>query len=350
MKNSRKLACTALLIVLCLFATLVVLASRPSRSEVFRGMASNALMTLGNVIDYLTPEAKLAMADTRLGVKLVDGKMLQYLLEHDAGAAKNEVYDKIMKLELGEPPCRFYYVFNFDAKDRVHSFCLIDTTYGYICNDELKPEEIGPRERFKKVCNLFGVDKEYEMYSCEFLEETPGQKSLKTAKAKNFWPLELFARYWWVFMLLVFFDFFYSDLKLMKDARTPIKMYALGLQLVCGVLCLAYATVFYTNTPVPDMRDFGRLVKGSYPQELSIVSDIILIASFAWWPISIVAVFLVSRCNWSPLIPLLYVIGGPLTFAMSESPFGGSEKLALPIFGNVIMLINTVYIKIKYAK
>lgn len=350
MKNNlRRVIYLAVLVAACLLNTFEVGASRPSASEVARRRSSGVIFTLGRTIESLSTKQMAEIIDVRKGVKLIDGQVLKHLMNLDTGSESNQLYDDVMKMETGEYQCHYYCILNLDMKNLDSEFFLLDTRYGHLygSRDE-KFSNLGPRSLFKELCILTGNDELYEKYAAEFIEETENQKKQKATSARDSVYMAILTKYWLWLVIFSFLDFIFIDFSYMKKEKWPVKLYGLGLHLVCTVICLSIVTIHYTNTPIPDLRNFSHLASGSYPTKLHFMSDIILLSSFSWWAISIAATFMAPRYKCSPAIPLLYVVSTPLALAMSESPFGGSQTIAFPVCGLVIMLINAIYIRKKY--
>ncbi|MBU1109946.1 MAG: hypothetical protein KKB51_24910 [Candidatus Riflebacteria bacterium] len=350
--KSRSYAYIFALIIFCLLISIVAKASRPSPRETAANRCSQTMSDLEDIFTGPFSERMVEMTGMRSGVIMIDGKVLKYLMEHDTDALRRKIYDQVAAMETGFSKCRYYCIFNLDRQVMNSSFVLVDTKHGYhgypygIMDKKLN--NFGPRSLFKELCTLFGTDEFYDRYSSDFLEETEDKKNLKTASTRDVGLPAFLARYWFVIVLLFFLDFYFIDLSYMESERVQVKDYAMGLHLVCSIMSISYVLIHYTGTPFPDVKTFLHLTKGAYPQELHFLADVTITSTFVWWPISIIAVWFAGRFNCSPVIPLLYVIAAPLALAISENPFGGIYKLAFPVCGVSIMLINAVYIKIKY--
>lgn len=352
MKNNRRLVLyLAVIVAACLLNAFELGASRPSQSEVAKYRSLDVLFTLGRAFDSLSNKQMEEILGGRKGVKLIDGRILKHLMELDAAYEQNKLYDDVMKMEAGDYKCHYYCVFNLDMKSPESEFLLQDTRYGYNygTRDE-KLSKMGPRSLFKELCTITENDELYEKYAAEFNEDGETQIKQKAARSRDSAFMEILTKYWLWLVVFSFFDFIFIDFGYMKGEKWAVKLYGLGSHLVCTVICLSIVTIHYTYAPIPDFRRFSLLARGSYPTDLHFLSDVILIASFGWWAISIAATFLASKYKCSPAIPLLYVVSTPLALAMSESPFGGSQTIAFPLCGLFIMLINAIYIKKKYQK
>jgi hypothetical protein len=350
MKNSlRQTVFLAILIIACLAPALELGASRPAPSEVAKNKSQNAVYYLGKSIESLSTEQLAEFFDRRKGVKLIDGRILKLLMDRDAEVEQNRLYDDIMALETGDHSCRFYCIFNIDMKNSDSQFFLLDTRHGHFYGSrDDQFYNLAPRDLFKKLCTLTGNDEFYEQYSTEFLNETAEQKKEKATSARNSPFMVFLAKYWFLLVLFSLGDFIFIDFSYMKTEKWPVKLYGLGLHLVCTIICLSIVTIHYTNTPIPGFRSFSHLASGCYPRELYTLSDVILVSSFSWWAISISATFLAPKFKCSPVIPLLYVVSAPMALAMSESPFKGTQSVAFPLCGLLMMFINAIYIKKKY--
>ncbi|MBU1108465.1 MAG: hypothetical protein KKB51_17450 [Candidatus Riflebacteria bacterium] len=347
--NLRRLTYTAVLVAACLLNTLELFAARPSGPEVARQISSSVFFHLASDMRMLSTEQLAQILDRRKGLQLIDGRILKLLMEWDAKSESNTLYDDIMIMESGNYPSHCYCIFNKDKENLDSEFFLLDTRHGlvYGINDD-QFSSLGPRGVFKELCTLTGNDEFYEKYASEFIEETETQKKQKATSARNSPFMEMLAKYGLWLLLLSFLDFIFFDLSYMKNEKWPVKLYGLGMQLVCTVVFLSIVTIHYTNTPIPGMRSFSHLVSGFYPSEVPVLSDVILITSFSWWFISIAAIYLAPRYKCSPAIPMLYVVFMPMALAMSESPFGGSQVFAFPLCGMILLTINYIYNQKKY--
>jgi hypothetical protein len=324
-------------------------ATRPSPSEIAEHRCPSVLFSLGQAIDHLTQEQMVNMTGKRKGVFLVDGKILSFLMKHDEHASTNRMYENIMFMETSASQCHYYCVFNLDSPVDGNYMFLFDTKHGFNYNSaRTGTVSSKPRERFKEVCAKFKLENACEKFAGEFAEETEKTKKLKTAKAKDDPFINALVRYWYVVLLLVIVEFFLTDMRFLKNHKWQLQLYLLGLNLACVIGVLSITTIFYTGTPLPGWRSFSHLIKGSYPAELHFISDLILFSSFAWWVISLIAVFFGGKFQLSPIIPLLYLVLAPLSLAMSESPFGGFQKMAFPFAMVAIALFSSIYCYFKY--
>ncbi|PKL46406.1 MAG: hypothetical protein CVV42_16595 [Candidatus Riflebacteria bacterium HGW-Riflebacteria-2] len=347
--NLRRLTYTAVLVAACLLNTLELFAARPSGSEVARKISSTVVFRLAGKLQMLSTEQMAEILDRRKGVQIIDGRILKRLMEWDTKSESDELYDDIMRMESGNYPSHCYCIFNKDMENLDNEFFLMDTRHGHLSGLTGNSfSDVGPRSLFKELCTLTGNDEFYEKYASEFIEETETQKKQKATSARNSPFMEMLAKYGLWLLLLNFLDFIFFDLSYMKNEKWPVKLYGLGMQLVCTVVFLSIVTIHYTNTPIPGMRSFSHLASGFYPSEVHVLSDVILITSFSWWFISIAAIYLAPRYKCSPAIPMLYVVFMPMALAMSESPFGGSQIFAFPLCGMILLTINYIYIQKKY--
>jgi len=306
---------------------------------------------LGRALEALGPAQMVEMSGRRHGVQLVDGRVLRYLMQHDDDVANNPLYDEIMEVEKGFSQCRYYFFFDLDRRVLERTFLLLDNRHGYVFDDRGdKFSNFGPRSTFFELCSLYETRSAYDEFSDDFLEETEATKKFKLAQKRDVGLVALLARYWYLVLLFGFIDFVFVDLGYMKGEHFMVKIYGLGLHLVGIMVGLSVVLIHYTGTPVPGLRDFSHLPSGSYPHGIHFLGDVVLAASFSWWAISIVAVGVAEKFNCSAFVPLVYSLAGPITLAMSESPSGGTQRIAFPVFGLVVILINAIYIKLKYQK
>ena len=352
MKNSLRRSATGLLLLVA--AVLLVVAgeaSRPSASDVAVHRCQNVMRRLGQTLETLNSAQMFAMTGRRHGVQLVDGRVLRYLMQHDDNAINNPLYDEIMEVEKGVSQCRYYFFFDLDRQIFERNFMLLDNRHGFIY--EYRDDKFsahGPRSTFFELCNLYETRAAYDEFSEDFLEETEATKKFKLAQARDVGIVALLARYWYLILIFGFIDFVFVDLSYMKGEHFMVKLYGLGLHLVGIMVGLSIVLIHYTGTPVPGLRDFSHLPSGSYPHGIHFLGDVVLAASFSWWAISLVAVGVAEKFSCSSFVPLVYSLAGPITLAMSESPFGGTQRIAFPVFGLVVILINAIYIKLKYQK
>ncbi len=350
MKNIPRCVITRMLwLLVCLLFAVGVEASRPSASDVARRKCLEKLFELGRTLDHLTPAQMVELTGRRKGVQPVVGNVLSLLVQHKPELAS--YFNQPALSEDANQLCRYYLIFNLDRPVFERTFVLLDNQHGfkYDIRDE-KFDNLGPQSLFREFCTLFDAAEASEEFSKDFLEETEYQKKFRLAKARDTGWIAIIARYWFLFVVFGFLDFYFIDLGYMKDERDPVKMYGLGLHLVCIIIALSIVPIHYTGNPVPGLRDFSHLPFGSYPQGLHFLVDVILVSSFSWWAASLVAVFSAWKFNCSTFVPLIYLLVAPMTLAMSESPFGGTQRIAFPVFGLLLMLVNAIYIKIKYRK
>lgn len=323
-----------------------LMARRPGPGEVATRRCQDTLSMLHGAFEKLSQTQIETLTGRPDGVQPVDARVLNFLMACDPDPDNNELFDLVLDMESGVSKCSYYLIFNFAKPFDDNTFAVCDNSHGFQRDLRLNFEATaGPRSRFKDLCDKFEVAGFYATYAAEFAEETEEGKKFKAALANKNDFLELLTKYWWVLLVIAFFDFYFSDLKYIRHKGEGLKFYCFGLYLVCMVAILSYSTIYYTGTPVPDLRDFGHLPAGTYPRELHTLSDVILFTSFGWWLFSIVTTGISGFERSHKLLALLYVVLGPLTFALSESPFGGIQKLAFPIFGSVMALIDVFVIR-----
>ncbi len=353
MKSSHTRFAGFLALTLFLLVGLTASATRPGADEVARHRCNSVVWELFQNIERLSAAQFEEMMGRRSGVQPIDHRVLSYLLAHDPDSEGNDLYDLIMEVEKGYSHCHYYCVFNMDQTASSpylnFSFATLDNVHGFQRDfRDNRYMSMGPRQLFKEICRVCGTEQEYEKYAADFQDETEEGRKLKKAQERNSPYMAGLAKYWQAILFLMVLDFFFIDMRYLKGQKEGLKLYCFGLHLVSSMLVLSFITIHYTGTPIPDLKSFSHLVRGAYPEELHFLSDVILTTSFAWWGISILATFIAGEEKGLAYLAALYVIVAPLGLAMSESLFiGGMEKLALPIFGLAIMLINALYVKSK---
>ncbi len=342
------------LVAVFFLTALVANATRPGADEVAKNRCLTVMWELYRSFEKLSPAQFEEMTGRRSGVQPVDHRVLQYLMAHDPQKEENELYDLVMEVEAGYSHCHYYCVFNLDrlATDTVvdHSFVILDTTHGFQRDfrDDKRSENSSPRAMFQNFCSIFNAGHEYEKYAAEFSEESEYSRKLKKAKARENPYMSGLARFWPALLVFMILDFVFIDMRYLKGQKEGLKMYCFGLHLASFIIVMSFVTLHYTGTPIPDLKSFSHLVNGAYPQELHFLSDVILFTSFGWWGISILAIFIAGEERGLSYLATFYVLFAPLTLAMSESPFRGSD--AFPLFGFLAMLLNALYVKSKAPK
>ncbi|EKD82013.1 MAG: hypothetical protein ACD_39C01522G0002 [uncultured bacterium] len=342
----------AKIVCLLLFAAFLMtaglaLARRPGPGEVATHRCQQTVYLLHQALERLSQTQIELLTGKKKGVQPVSARVLKFLMDCDPEVETNELFDLVMELEAGVSNCHYYIVFNFEQPFKDEVFVACDNKHAFYRNVELERDsQTSPRGLFKALCQKFDTLDAYEVYAEEFLEETDAeQQRKKVALSRNNGFIAVLASYWWLLPILGLLDFIFVDLSCLKTAGEGTKLYCLGLYMTCVMVFLSFVTIYYTNTPVPDFRDFGHLPDGSYPKELHRLSDVILYTSFGWWGISILTVAMAGNERGLRLLALSFVVFGPMAFALSEQPFGGTEKLAYPILGAVLALINAFYIR-----
>ncbi len=332
----------------CMLTSIPLTATRPSMGEVAQSRCHKVMDKLEEAFATLTSQQIAEMMKMPRGVRMIDGHVLRYLIQRDPKADQNELYDIIMQMETGVSQCRYFCIFNPNNNSNKESYVLLDTSHGH--NSLADYSNLSPRNKFKKFCELFEVDEYYAEQAKFFLAETEKEKKLNKAKKRDIIFIRLFAQYWYVFVLLGILEFLLTDGRKLRKEALPVKLYALGLIVTCSLIGLSFATNHYTGTPLPSLRNYSNLVPGSYPNEIHLIGDIITFTSFAWWFVSIAFVFFASRYQYSILIPLAFVVGAPMSLALSEIPFGGMLSLAFPAFGILMLVVYNIYMKKFYLK
>ena len=323
-----------------------LMARRPGADEVARQRCRETLARLHYTFENLSQTQIETLTGRPKGVQPVDARVLNFLMTCDSDPENNDLYDVVTDMETGFSKCSYYLIFNFERPFNDNAFAICDNSHGFQRNLRLDISgTAGPREHFKYLCDKFDVAVFYDTFAAEFAAETEDDKKLKAALTKRSAILDLLAKYWWALLVVAFFDFYFGDLKYIRHKREGLKFYCFGLYMASMVAILSYSTIYYTNTPVPDLRDFGRLPSGTYPPELHTLSDVILFTSSGWWLFSVLTTGVAGFERGHKLLAMIYVVFGPLTFALSEKPFGGIEKLAFPIFGSVMALIDVFVVR-----
>ena len=253
-----------LVIVAFVMTAAALMASRPGPGEVATRRCQDTLSMLHDAFEKLSQTQIETLSGRPKGVQPVDARVLNFLMACDPDSDNNELFDLVLEMESGVSKCSYYLIFNFEKPFNDNPFAVCDNSHGFQRDLRLDIEATaGPRRRFQDLCNKFEIAEFYDTYAAEFAEETEEGKKFKAALAKKSDFLHLLTKYWWVLLVIAFFDFYFSDLKYIRHKGEGLKFYCFGLYLVCMVAVLSYSTIYYTGTPVPDLRDFGNLPTGS---------------------------------------------------------------------------------------
>lgn len=327
----------------------VACAMRPTQSETAELNCQNLVWELGHRLEKLGDSELESLAGARRGVLPIDGCVLSQLMMRDPSPQNEALYDRIPRMESGISHCRYLCVFNLDRPRGESRLFLLDTTHG-VHYDALRTrfDTPSPRGLFRQVCNLMGTPEAYETASSSFLAETEREKKRTLARSRDTGIIWYLARFWYLLLVAGFLDFWLFDLGAMKNEWLMVKLYLLGLYLVGIAISLSIVMIHFTGVPLPDVRSYVLAGPGACPREINLLGDVILALSFVWWPVSVLAVFLAQGYGSSPLAPLVYVIAAPVGLAMSESPFGGTQKAAFPVVGIALMFFYGIYVKLAY--
>ncbi|HOY67109.1 MAG TPA: hypothetical protein PLP29_09480 [Candidatus Ozemobacteraceae bacterium] len=330
-------------------AAAAVHALRPTQSETAERRCQDLVWELGRRLEKLGDSELERLAGARRGALPIDAKVLTHLMARDSSPQDETLYDEIPRMEAGISHCRYFCVFNLDLPKDESRLFLLDTSHG-VHYDALRTrfDTKSPRVLFRNVCKLMETPEAYETASASFLAETEREKKRTLARAQDTGIIWYLARFWYLLLLAGVLDFLVFDLGAMKNERTAVKLYLLGLYLAGIAISLSIVMIHFTGVPLPDVRSYILAGPDACPKEIRLLGDVILAISFAWWPVSVVAVFLAGKYGSSPLIPLAYVIAAPMGLAMSESPFGGTQKVAFPVVGIGLVFFYGIYIKLAY--
>lgn len=324
-------------------------ALKPTESETAEHRCQSLVVELGQRLEELGDAELESLAGARRGLLPIDGRVLARLMKRDPSSRDEALYDQIPRMEAGISHCRYLCVFNLDRPKGESRLFLLDTSHG-VHYDALRTrfDTPSPRGLFRQVCGLMGTPEAYETASSTFLAETEREIKRTLARARDTGVIWYLARFWYLLLLAGFLDFWLFDLGAMKGEWPAVKLYLLGLYLTGIAISLSIVMIQFTGVPLPDVRSYILAGPDACPDEIHLLGDVIQTLAFAWWPVSAVAVFLAGRYGSSPLIPLAYVIAAPVGLAMSESPFGGTQKVAFPVVGIALVFFYGIYIKMAY--
>jgi hypothetical protein len=342
LKRKEPICVAALVIAAFVLFCSISQATRPSRSETMRRRSLETTVTLGRFLQRLQPAQLKQITGSEKGCKMFGANMLTAIMQLDPESSTNALYDQILELEKEKPACRLYLLFDLSKEPL---FYVLDTKHGFLFPHDARYDESSPRTILKRLCSSLGLQEAYEINSGDFADDESFAASRPIKLQKKAPGIIILCKYWLLILALGIGDFYLVDFKYLRKERLVVKLYAMGLHLVCILITLTIVPLELTGNPFPGWRELARFDRTGIPGQLYTLIDTAMLASFIWWPVSVVALFKARQAGVSFLIPLMYVIAAPLGLFFSESPFPGMHKYAFPFCGFAIVLVNALYVR-----